>query len=163
MNSVWIERSVFDRMTLEADAKYPLETGGILAGYCSIDDDEVVITEIVGPGPNAKHRRSTYRPDYKFHRDEIGKIYEKSNGLISYLGDWHTHPSATAHLSWIDRRALRNIAREPRNYMDRPVMIILGESSGGEKWSPRAWRTQRVVSTVFWPQWEYFPLGIKVF
>lgn len=156
MKRVWINRNVLDRIKLEAAVKSPLETGGVLAGFISVDDNDVVITEMIGPGPKAKHRKWSFTPDYTYHREEIGKIFDKSDGLITYLGDWHTHPNALACMSCRDRIALRNIAEFPFNYVDRPIMLVLGGNDAtGDEWVPRAWRIQRVANKLFWKRWDY--------
>ena len=157
--------SVLDLIKDEAESKTPLETGGLLIGYFSADDDQVVITNVVGPGPNAKHRRRTYKPDYSFHRKEISRIFHESEGLCTYLGDWHSHPNAPAYLSFLDKRALRNISRFPDNYIDRPIMLVLGNIQGDSfaEWNPAVWRISPLSQFFLWFKWEYIPLEIKVF
>lgn len=165
MKRVWLLRNVLDRIQHEAEIKTPLETGGLLVGYCSADDDHVVVTDMVGPGPQAKHRKRTYRPDYNFHREEIGRIFTESGGILTYLGDWHSHPAAPSCLSFLDKRALRNIARFPDNYIARPIMLILGRTGKGEfiEWTLGAWRISPLSNIFPWCRWEYVPLELTVF
>jgi integrative and conjugative element protein (TIGR02256 family) len=153
---------VLNRIREEARLKTPLETGGVLAGYFSADDSEVVVTEMVGPGPKAKHGKCSFVPDYAYHRDEIGRLFDESNGLITYLGDWHTHPNGPNNLSRRDKRALRNIARFPFNYVDQPVMIVFGETCTEEikVWVPRVWR---ILNKPHWRRWDYVPLQVVEF
>ena len=162
MKQVWILREVLDRIQHEAECKAPLETGGLLIGYRSADDDHVVVTDMIGPGPNAKHRKWTYRPDYGFHREEISRIFDESGGMHTYLGDWHSHPTAPSYLSLLDKRALRNIARFPENYIDRPTMLVLGRAINGE-WTPEVWRISPLLHKFPWTRWDYVPLEITIF
>lgn len=161
MKRAWVLRTALDRMRQEADAKFPLETGGMLIGYCSADDADVVVTGMVGPGPNAIHRRSRFVPDYTYHHQEIKRIYDDSCGMITYLGDWHSHPKDHPYLSMYDRRALRNIARFPENYVERPVMLVLGGIDDGRQdgWTAAAWRISP-LKRLLWPLWEYLRLEI---
>lgn len=165
MKKAWLFRDALDKIYCEAESKKPLETGGLLIGYFSADDDHVVITEIVGPGPKAKHRKRTYKPDYTFHREELCRIFHESGGTHTYLGDWHSHPNAPAYLSFLDKRALRNIARFPDNYVDRPIMLILGgnESKESTEWKPVVWRISHLTRGFFGPKWEYISLEVAIF
>lgn len=164
MKKVWIAHDVLNLIIDEAENKAPFETGGILAGYCSADDRDIVITKMVGPGPEALHRRWTFRPDYSYHRIQIENIYDESDRTISYLGDWHTHPGAPAHLSWLDKRALRNITNFPGNYMDFPIMLILGgaDIDGQDKWIPKVWRSSPHESILPWAKWRYLPQNLII-
>lgn len=162
MKQVWIWRNVLDLIQREAEYKSPLETGGLLIGYRSVDDDHVVVTDMVGPGPNAKHWKWTYRPDYDFHRKEISRIFDEDGGMHTYLGDWHSHPTASPYLSTLDKRALRNIARFPDNYIDRPIMLIVGRGIDGD-WVPGVWRISPLLPLFPWARWEYVPLEITLF
>lgn len=116
------------------------------------------MTDMVGPGPNALHRKWRFTPDYAYHRDEMRRIYDESFGLVTYLGDWHSHPDACPHLSGSDRRALRNIARFPDNYVECPVMLILG--SKNKNWTPAAWGISRSAPCSLWARWAY--LGLEI-
>jgi len=164
LKNVWIADDVLNLIIDEANNKAPLETGGILAGYCSADDRDVVITKMVGPGSRALHRQWTFRPDYSYHRSQIEKIFDESNRTISYLGDWHTHPGNPAYLSWLDKRALRNITKFQGNYMDHPIMLILGgtDSNRQDKWTPRVWSSSPHESRLPWAKWEYIPLDLII-
>ena len=77
-------------MVEEARRCLPNETGGAFMGYWS-DPNTVVITDVIGPGPNAKHTRYSFHPDVEYHAAEIDRIYSQSGRINTYLGDWHTH------------------------------------------------------------------------
>lgn len=125
---LWLEREVINNIISEANEKYPLETGGLLAGYYSDKSNEIVVQMVTYPGTDAIHGKYTYKPDYPFDEKRVGDIYDHSNGEITYLGDWHAHPNSAPGLSRRDRRVLRNIAKFPENYIDAPVMLIFGQT-----------------------------------
>ncbi|MDW7644815.1 MAG: Mov34/MPN/PAD-1 family protein [Desulfuromonadales bacterium] len=138
MKRIWINNNVYQEMLDEANDKAPLETGGLLVGYFSRDNTEIVATGMVGPGLNAVHGECFFSPDEDYQREEMGRIYDEKDGQIFYLGDWHTHPSGPGILSGKDKKALRNIARFPDNYVDNPSMLVL--YGNVNQWRPRAWR-----------------------
>lgn len=137
MQRIWIENDALSEMLDEARTRYPSETGGLLAGYFSVDNEDVVVTNVTRPGPRALHLPMTYRPDYAHDEETIGAIYDSSHGMITYLGDWHSHPLGSGSLSWRDRRALRNIVRNRGNDLQHPVMLIVADAP---EWVSHAWR-----------------------
>jgi integrative and conjugative element protein (TIGR02256 family) len=124
-------------MIVEADRAYPEETGGVLVGYWAVPFFQLVVTSAIGPGPRAVHRKDAFLPDHEYQEAEIGRIYHLSDRLHTYLGDWHTHPNSTAHLSWTDRRTLRTIATEDAARAPIPIMAIL---AGRLPWMLKVWR-----------------------
>jgi len=162
MKRLWIPSATVEILTREAEKMAPLETGGVLAGYITDENEDIVITDIVGPGPKAVHRRTSYSPDYKYHREEVGKIYDRSQGTTSFLGDWHTHPGSGLYLSERDKKALRNIANYPKNFINSPIMIVASEPILNEarNWQLKAWRIKLCEKRLFWKKWAYVPLEI---
>jgi integrative and conjugative element protein (TIGR02256 family) len=121
--TVWIGRSLLEFIESEAVKWSTLETGGVFAGYCV--RDEIVVTQVVGPGPNAMHKATMFIPDYQFHNREIARIFKESNGREYYLGDWHTHPNSTAYLSGMDKETLEEIGNYKRNRIFKPIMLVM--------------------------------------
>ena len=108
----------------EADALFPLETGGVLMGYWA-SDDLAVVSAMIGPGPAAVHRSHSFEPDLEWQHGQIATHYFASGRRETYLGDWHTHPHAqSGSLSRHDRQVIRTIIRTPEARAKRPLMAI---------------------------------------
>lgn len=122
---IWLSQGAVDLMVDEASRTFPLETGGLLLGYRSTDD-QVVVTEVTLPGPLAKHARSSFTPDQKHDVDRVALRYRESAGQTTYLGDWHSHASSPPYLSARDEKVLRRIGRWDRAQVSNPVMVIVG-------------------------------------
>jgi integrative and conjugative element protein (TIGR02256 family) len=120
----------------EATQKFPKETGGILMGY-RFNLVEFFITDMIGPGPKARHTRWAFEPDYEFQRERVASLYEASGRSHSYLGDWHTHPGGTSHLSALDLAALRNISASEEARCCSPLMLLI---VGGPNWRLHLWQ-----------------------
>lgn len=133
---LWLPDGVIRRLRDEADRTEPLETGGVLIGY-GHDDEEVVVADMIGPGPGAIHRRTRFEPDSGWQRKQIAEAYERSGRIHTYLGDWHSHPVGSARPSRRDERTARRIARHRAARARKPVMLIL---SGDELWAPTPYR-----------------------
>jgi integrative and conjugative element protein (TIGR02256 family) len=136
---VWLSAEARDALEREAARMQPKETGGILAGYRG-DQDTIVITNIVGPGPNAVHGLDYFIPDHAFHQAEMTRIYHDSGRISTYLGDWHSHPDGGSGISKTDRSTLRRIASAPAARAAQPLMVVV---SGGTPWSITAHRIVR--------------------
>ena len=127
---VWISCAVCDALVEEATRAYPFETGGVLMGYADPSDTELVVTALVGPGPGAAHRRTSFVPDHAFHDAEVARLYRESHRRWTYLGDWHSHPAGESSLSRTDRRTLAHIAGDPGARAPRPLMLVLAGGHG---------------------------------
>jgi integrative and conjugative element protein (TIGR02256 family) len=132
----------------EAERVFPFETGGVLMGYWAKDYTEVVITDVIGPGPEARHSISGFVPDYQFQEGEIERVYEESSRLSAYLGDWHTHPLASCYPSFKDKRTLHRIALFPDARCPVPLMIILGGGKDHD-WLLQIWKYKSRVLPVW--------------
>ena len=128
---LWLPTDAYDEIIKDSNKWNPLETGGVFMGYIAKNDD-IVVTDIIDCGDNSKHNRYSFDPDQKYQLNEICDIYQQSKGLVTYLGDWHTHPSGTTNLSNRDKRTLVKIATTPEAKVSKPLMGILGGHS--EQW-----------------------------
>lgn len=133
MTTAWIRSGVLYDLERTAQNGLPNETGGLLVGYRS-DNGEVVIQELIGPGPKARHSPVRFLPDHVWQCERLDAIYHESGGRFVYVGDWHTHPRGVPEMSALDRRTLRNIARHPGTGSDSPLMLIGGNASGAWLW-----------------------------
>lgn len=116
----------------EVRSRFPLESGGAYMG-CS-GPSGAHITHVIGPGPNAEHCTDSFKADAPWQWAEMERIYNSSNGTITYLGDWHSHPKATSgRLSYIDRAALGKIVMGGGIHIAHPLSAVF---FGG----PVSWR-----------------------
>jgi integrative and conjugative element protein (TIGR02256 family) len=127
----WLHKAAEEGLLIQADQHAPNETGGLLLGYRHTPN-EIVITETIGPGPAAVHRRIGFNPDTEWQARELSRRYAEAERRIHYLGDWHTHPGGKTSMSRIDRQTLGVIARYPDARCPRPVMAVL---AGGDPWT----------------------------
>lgn len=139
----WIARQALEAIYREAASFAPNETGGVLMGYWAEHWTEVVITDVIGPGPNAVHHSDEFVPDCDFQESAVAAAYEQSGRLATYLGDWHTHPGGATTLSRKDRRTLRAIARHRDARAPRPLMALLGGCQ--PRWRLQVWRGELVT------------------
>jgi integrative and conjugative element protein (TIGR02256 family) len=103
------------------------ETGGVLMGYSS-KEEEVVITHASLPGHFAMQRKQSIMFDTEYCQDYINKVYQLTNGYITYIGDWHSHTIYDLHPSIIDIKELKRTANSKKSRLKNPIMaIVFGE------------------------------------
>jgi integrative and conjugative element protein (TIGR02256 family) len=144
--ALWLAQSALTQMRELATQFAPLETGGIIMGY-DTGNEGVVVTEVVGPGPRAKHRRLRFRPDYDYQQTQLESHFAETQGRETYLGDWHTHPAGACALSWLDKRVLVRIAKTPSSGTSSPIMVILAD--GQPEWHIHASQLLAVPRLLF--------------
>jgi integrative and conjugative element protein (TIGR02256 family) len=132
-----------------ANTSAPLETGGALVGYWLSDASTAVVSDIVGPGPVAVHLEKQFVPDHCYQEKSIAAMYESSGRVVTYLGDWHTHPNGGKYLSDQDCTTLRRIAKYAGARARHPMMALL---AGGPVWELTVWVYYPVFRTR-WPSW----------
>lgn len=130
---LWISEASLAEMSKEAERAYPLETGGILAGYVA-DCGGIVITGVSGPGPNATHDKFRFTPDHDWQCSFLDKLYLDSSGISVYLGDWHTHPNGRPQMSRLDRKTLHAISLSREARCPSPLMVIGSGEPGDWRW-----------------------------
>ena len=132
--TVWILPTALDDIVAEAIRMAPDETGGLLMGYGDAENG-FVVTATVGPGPDAVHAPYRFVPDHAYQEREVARHYRASGRTETYLGDWHSHPTAGAYLSPRDRKTLRSIARDPDARAPTPLMMVVaGKPEGLGLW-----------------------------
>jgi integrative and conjugative element protein (TIGR02256 family) len=143
MSKAWIHIDVLHTLEQEAQRALPNETGGMLIGYRA-DNGELVVQELVGPGPKATHLPHRFLPDHEWQCQRLDTIYRQTKGRSVYLGDWHTHPCGLPNMSWLDRRTLRAIARHPTTGTANPVMLIGGNAHVAWQWKLHGFQSERM-------------------
>jgi integrative and conjugative element protein (TIGR02256 family) len=138
--TAWVTGEALESMQAEAQRRSPLETGGILMGYWAENLSCVVIASIVGPGPEAVHKRLSFTPDHVYQEREIERLYFDSGRRVTYLGDWHSHPLGPLRLSVADRLTQLRIGMHRKARAPRALMAIL---AGGRPWSLGVWQLER--------------------
>ena len=115
-------------MVREARDHAPEETGGMLVGYRTSElvGAEIVVTGLIGAGPEAKRTRNRFEPDGKWQQERLEETYMKSGRVTTYLGDWHSHPRGGTRPSATDRTTYRRVASDRKARAPHPLILIVG-------------------------------------
>lgn len=139
---VHLPQSVLEQMILEAERAFPKESGGALMGYRDVDDEDLIqVVDQIGPGPRAIHQTHRFEPDGKWQARQIASAYQESGRVVTYLGDWHSHPRGSSTPSSLDRSTARDIARCEAARAPNPLILIA--FGRPEIWDVAVYRRQR--------------------
>jgi integrative and conjugative element protein (TIGR02256 family) len=129
---LFVHDAVLSRLS-SIDAR-PWEVGGWLLGYWAEDLSSLFVTHLTPPTSGRPWKVTI---SGRGHRRYFDEAWDASGGVVTFLGDWHTHPAAPATPSRRDREAVVKLATEPDYGTPRPLVAIVK--------TPR-WPWQRSVS-----------------
>jgi integrative and conjugative element protein (TIGR02256 family) len=101
----------------------PYEVGGWLLGYWSDDSDSLFVTHATPPA--SKGTPCGVRISGRGHRKLFDQAWDASDGIVTFLGDWHTHPGSPPLPSARDIRAIAKLASDPKFDTPNPLIAIV--------------------------------------
>ena len=122
-----IEDDVLRKMYKYAPEDYKYENGGILLGKFLEKDSTYIITNV--STTNSKDRKGKYF----FIRNKIqaqiiiNKLWADSQGIINYLGEWHTHNEKSPKHSFVDKKLVKQMINNKNTEIKNAFMLILGK------------------------------------
>ncbi|MBD8577551.1 Mov34/MPN/PAD-1 family protein [Pseudomonas syringae] len=115
--------TVFDRFIQGEDEA---EAGGILLGH--VRGVHLEILEATTPTPKDKRLKYFFERLLHGHQSIAERRWRESNGLVRYVGEWHTHPEDYPNPSGLDISEWQKLAAARRD--GRPLLAtIIGRKS----------------------------------
>ncbi|MEQ8441232.1 MAG: Mov34/MPN/PAD-1 family protein [Alphaproteobacteria bacterium] len=81
----------------------PLEAGGILIGERR--GKHLRVVDLTLPGPNDLRKEHRFERRCKSHQRHLERRWRDSNEILTWVGEWHTHPHGDPNPSTLDREA----------------------------------------------------------
>ena len=97
------------------------ESGGILLGH--VRTPHLEILEASEPTFWDKRLRYFFDRGSRGHREMAERRWRDSDGLVRYVGEWHTHPEDYPTPSYVDRAGWIELANKRQD--QRPVLAIV--------------------------------------
>ncbi|HBE8719201.1 TPA: Mov34/MPN/PAD-1 family protein [Clostridioides difficile] len=101
------------------------EFGGILLGRILSDFTEYEVVDISEPCDKDKSSKYGFIRNKENAQEVVNNAFVKSDGIIQYMGEWHTHPEINPRPSYIDK-ILLNKCFKNENIPNIIFMLILG-------------------------------------
>lgn len=89
---VRVSPRVIDMIKEESKRHLPNETGGILIGHISLVNRTFTIVDFIDAPEDSKRSPGYFELGTIGLKDKIESYEIKTNGLLTYIGTWHSHP-----------------------------------------------------------------------
>lgn len=116
VNDIWQDYRQFKPMDPEAC--------GVLIGNKDFEIERYSLVEITVPQNEDRCSRMSFTLRDPEHQRTVDRLYNNSEGQLTYFGTWHTHPEKNPHSSFIDIRDWKTCRL--RNPGKRLFFIIIG-------------------------------------
>lgn len=123
----------------------PWEVGGWLLGYSDEEEDAIVVTHATPPSRGTPF---SIHISGRRHRRYFDQAWCASDGHVTFLGDWHTHPGGPPIPSERDEEAMQQVADDP-DFGEGPTLIAIAATG--------RWRRPASVETRFYILEEDMP------
>ncbi len=90
--NVITDKGVIKKLEKYRQAKLPNETGGILIGSFDMERKLLYLIDALPSPPDSEEWPTLYIRGCKDLQDIVSSIQEKTNGMVEYVGEWHSHP-----------------------------------------------------------------------
>lgn len=120
---VEIDSKLINDIKIECIKAKNNETGGILIGYYSEDQNVAIISRVTGPPKDSKHGKFFFRRGINGLMSIINK--EWSLGQY-YLGEWHFHPNSSSTPSIVDNIQMKKFLINKSLKCPEPILLIVG-------------------------------------
>lgn len=125
--TVLIEKAVLARIEeIAATSRFRHEVGGILLG--SYRDRHLHILDATGPQSADRWSRTRFSRSPKGHQSYAQEAWRRSDGLITHIGEWHSHPEPYPVPSVIDRASWVKARQDQQRAL---AFIIVGMAGRG--------------------------------
>lgn len=117
----------FQETVLEKFSEYiqlgddAVEAGGLLLG--SVHGAHMLVIEATGPSEWDHRYRFMFERQVSHHRDIAESRWMESNGIVRYLGEWHTHPEDHPKPSEIDKTEWYTLSTKRLD--KRPLLSVI--------------------------------------
>ncbi|MDC5804500.1 ThiF family adenylyltransferase [Vibrio europaeus] len=105
------------------------ETGGLLFGQIDHASEIVWISKIIGPPSDSIAKPEKFICGVKGTHKFNNEISNNTQGSISYVGMWHTHPISAAIPSETDMEGMAGIMCKDGFASESQILLIVGHSS----------------------------------
>src|SRR5687767_11009440 len=102
------------------------EAGGVLLGRLIRNSCDAIVDEGTSPTPQDHRGRFFFRRAGPPTQRRITEAWFQSEGVVNYLGEWHTHPEDVPSPSSTDLKNWRKLVRTARFEQDSLIFVIVG-------------------------------------
>lgn len=119
-----------DKLKKRREVCLPKETGGAIVGCHDMKRKIVYLIDTSKTPIDSIGTITSFDRGYEGLKDEVVEISKATGGMVTYLGEWHSHPSGcSTKASRLDKNQL-NWCKETMSQNGIPaVMVIVGDAN----------------------------------
>jgi integrative and conjugative element protein (TIGR02256 family) len=118
---VYFSQSVLEVFERHVQSDSGTEAGGILLGY--VRGKHLELLEASEPTRQDRRLRYFFERMIHGHKSLADRRWSESNGLVRYIGEWHTHPQEIPSPSSIDISEWQILAQDRVDR--RPLLAVI--------------------------------------
>lgn len=102
----------------------PSETGGILVGRIAAARKTIYVSRLVPAPPDSRGTPYVFTRGTEQLPEALDQVRRRTGGLLTYVGEWHSHPMGGSDLSDTDKHAVVSL----RSILDRvglPTLVTI--------------------------------------
>ena len=113
------------------DKYYPLETGGVLIGYYSEDDNGdlniINITRVLPQSRDSINNPTGFVSGTEGIMDILNEEWDNPEKRY-YIGEWHTHPDNSPEPSKLDDEQMFKYSKDDKLNCPEPILFVIGRN-----------------------------------
>jgi len=119
---LYVSNETYSKMKVQLSHHFPKEFGGVFTGVNR--GNLTFIDDILVPDKFENGKTVFVRHPGSLN-ERLQSIFKESNGKVTYIGEWHSHPNSSATPSSTDNVAMREIAENEKIGNQNPVLVIV--------------------------------------
>lgn len=125
--TVVVDRTVLDRLHNQRSEKLPTETGGVLIGAFDLERKAAYVVDSIGSPADSIEWPNGYIRGHRRLLREVERVSRATDGMLEYVGEWHSHPEAADTApSQLDRRLFAWLKERMQRDGLPTLMMIVG-------------------------------------
>jgi integrative and conjugative element protein (TIGR02256 family) len=127
--AVVVDGEVLRRLAQLRATKLPKETGGVLVGSLDLERGVAYVADVIPSPPDSEEWPTVYIRGCRGLRRQVEDLAARTDGMIQYLGEWHSHPDGASTRPSADDREVFSWLSDLQSREGLPaIMAIVGAS-----------------------------------
>ncbi|HWQ42078.1 MAG TPA: ThiF family adenylyltransferase [Desulfosporosinus sp.] len=102
----------------------PIETGGILIGTVNHQRKIIHITRLIDAPSDSEGYPFSFKRGVRDLPEKVVEIEEKTGRLVTYVGEWHSHPNGSVSMSKLDLDTMHQLKKQ-LDKINIPTIIMV--------------------------------------
>jgi len=125
---------VIEKASQDRRHHLPNETGGVIIGSYDLQRKIIYAVDIVSSPEDSEHWPYLYIRGTQGLKEYVESIQQRTADNLTYVGEWHSHPSDSVQASSTDQKAL-NALQDDMSKDGLPACMLIIGKGGNYSWN----------------------------